>query len=652
VLFLLALPALVSGRNAVAGAAGSPARGASILIEAETLRRYVDSHGKRLKRNERAGGYWVLEPQFVDQVGSAYLMAHGLGTPVKDVSGKFKASEAGSYRVLVHTKDWYAPHKLGRFQVLIDGKPLKAEFGSEGKGEWVWQSGGRVKLTAGEHTLALHDLTGLHGRCDCILLTTDEKLVPPTGGARQQQAWRRNLRGWPEPAEAGPYDLVVVGGGSSGKAAAYAAARLGLKTALIDNMDGLGGKTGYRPREGLNKAKQWNVRYLPLWSVMMDAEKWYRGNRKGLPVSVFNNTHVYDVVMDGRRIASALAVHTRTGRQTKFTAPLFVDATGDGNLGVLAGAKFMYGQEGRDAFGEPAAPKKGSKEVMGSNVLVYWGNPNEKQQKKPVPDFSKMDPYPKDFWRRRTAAWQVFSNAWLNESGYFLKRPEQDERVRDLVFVRYYSAQTYYTKHPELGSVGRKVKAGARLLGMDWFLAKRESRRLVGDVVVREQDYWAVKGTGRRVGQGWYAGAKPHPEARQFEDGVVTTCWHMDVHVSRKAKGRRDRLAQELLFLAGGQLRDKKNVDPPIGQCHIPFRALYARDVENMFMAGRCISATRLGIGAPRTTNTTARMGVAVGRAAAVCRRSSCTPREAYEKHLAELKKTWALPAGARAAGR
>ena len=161
-----------------------------------------------------------------------------------------------------------------------------------------------------------------------------------------------------------------------------------------------------------------------------------------------------------------------------------------------------------------------------------------------------------------------------------------------------------------------------------------------------------MKGTGRRVGQGWYAGAKPHPEARQFEDGVVTTCWHMDVHVSRKAKGRRDRLDERFFFLYGGQLRDKKNVDPPIGQCHVPLRAMYARDVENMFMAGRCISATRLGIGAPRITNTTGRMGVAVARAAAVCRKYNCTPRESCEKHLAELKKAWALPAGARAVGR
>ena len=183
---------------------------------------------------------------------------------------------------------------------------------------------------------------------------------------------------------------------------------------------------------------------------------------------------------------------------------------------------------------------------------------------------------------------------------------------------------------------------------MDWFLAKRESRCLTGDVVVCEQDYWCVKGTGHRHGQGWYAGAKPYSNARQFEDGAVTTCWHMDVHTSRTSKGRRREVAKELLFLAGGQLRSKKNVDPPVGQCHIPLRAMYSKNIENMFMAGRCISASRLGLGAARITNTSARMGVAVGRAAAVCRKYQCTPRQAYQKYLNELKKAWSLPADAK----
>ena len=186
---------------------------------------------------------------------------------------------------------------------------------------------------------------------------------------------------------------------------------------------------------------------------------------------------------------------------------------------------------------------------------------------------------------------------------------------------------------------------------MDWFLAKRESRCLTGDVVVCEQDYWCVKGTGHRHGQGWYAGAKPHSDARQFEDGAVTTCWHMDVHTSRKSKGRRRGIAKELFFLAGGQLRSKKNMNPPIGQCHLPYRALYSKNVANLFMAGRCISASRLGLGAARITNTTARMGVAVGRAAAVCRKHECTPRQAYEKHLDELRNAWSLPAGAKTLG-
>jgi len=107
--------------------------------------------------------------------GSSYLMAHGLGTPAEEVSGTFTSPAAGSYRVLVRTKDWYAPHGIGKFRILIDGKPLETTFGTEGGGKWVWQDGGRVQLSAGEHRIALDDLTGLHGRCDCILLTDDDR---------------------------------------------------------------------------------------------------------------------------------------------------------------------------------------------------------------------------------------------------------------------------------------------------------------------------------------------------------------------------------------------------------------------------------------------------------------------------------------------
>ena len=116
-------------------------------------------------------GGWVVDPQFMDIMGSPYLLAHGLGTPVADAVTEVKLPASGTYRVFVRTTDWVARWKAsgtpGRFQLLVNGRPLATTFGTEG-GNWHWQDGGTVQLQAGNVTLTLHDLTGFEGRCDSI----------------------------------------------------------------------------------------------------------------------------------------------------------------------------------------------------------------------------------------------------------------------------------------------------------------------------------------------------------------------------------------------------------------------------------------------------------------------------------------------------
>ena len=107
-----------------------------VLVEAESL--------------DECGG-WVVDQQFMDLMGSPYLLAHGLGEPVRDAVSRVKFPAAGEYRVWVRTRDWVAPWKApgapGRFQVLIDGQPLDTTFGTEGA-KWHWQDGGIVKVGA------------------------------------------------------------------------------------------------------------------------------------------------------------------------------------------------------------------------------------------------------------------------------------------------------------------------------------------------------------------------------------------------------------------------------------------------------------------------------------------------------------------------
>ena len=145
----------------VGGVSSRAAQAESLLVEAESF--------------EEHGG-WGLDTQFIEIMGSPYLLAHGMGTPVKDAQTTVTFPATGTYRVFVRTKDWVArwqaPGQPGRFQVLINGQPLKTTFGTQGA-DWFWQSGGSIEITQPETKIALRDLTGFNGRCDALWFTTD-----------------------------------------------------------------------------------------------------------------------------------------------------------------------------------------------------------------------------------------------------------------------------------------------------------------------------------------------------------------------------------------------------------------------------------------------------------------------------------------------
>ena len=205
-------------------------------------------------------GGWTVEQQFVLQMGSSYLLAHGIGTPIaEDPTPKVKIEKAGRYTLWVRTKNWTAFWSEGKtpgiFQVKVDGVADEAEFGigCEGatraeRAAWYWQKGGEYELSAGEHEIALHDLVGLDGRCDAILLTTSGET--PCNSLEAYKKLREELLPTPV-VEKGHYDFVIVGAGISGMCAALAAARLGCKVALIQDRYILGGNNSSEVRVGL-----------------------------------------------------------------------------------------------------------------------------------------------------------------------------------------------------------------------------------------------------------------------------------------------------------------------------------------------------------------------------------------------------------------
>ena len=577
--------------------AGLKASGANVLVEAESFAGH---------------GGWLLDTQFIEQMGSPYLLAHGLGKPVADATTKVAIPAAGTYRVFVRTKDWVARWQAtgtpGKFQVLVNGKPLAETFGTKGA-EWSWHDGGTVTLPAGEATVALHDLTGFEGRCDCILFTTDA--APPPNDSAVLAGWRRQALGLPaEPEVKGPYDLVVIGGGYSGMGAALAAARMGIRVALLQDRPVLGGngssevrvwakglvRRGKYPRIGeiIEEFCDHATKSPGSYEEFEDAKK-EAIVRAEKNLDLFLNTHVFAVRRDGPRIAGVSAIDTKTSRELRFTGTFFCDATGHATIGHLAGAETVMEPKGR----------------MGMSNMWAWAEADGPRAFPATPwalPLSMDDfPYPRNHHAE-----------WFWESG-FDKDPLADaEGIRDWNFRAAYGAFNAMKNGD-----GAADHTNAELTWLAAIGGPRESRRILGDVVLTQDDVVTKK---------------------EFPDGCVPSTWSIDLHYPKQEYAKK---FPDNPFISIAKFDDR--IDRLYGY-PVPYRCFYSKDVENLFMAGRCISVTHEALGTVRVMRTCGMMGEVVGKAASVAVKHGTTPRGVYEKHWAEMDELLQLPGKAHRA--
>ncbi|MBQ6822430.1 MAG: FAD-dependent oxidoreductase, partial [Bacteroidales bacterium] len=345
-------------------------------------------------------GDWTVEQQFVLQMGSSYLLAHGIGTPLNnDARTAFTVPCEGMYTLWVRTKNWTAFWSDGKtpglFRVELDGKEDEAEFGigkagntPEERASWYWQKGGTYSLAAGAHEIALRDLTGLDGRADAILLTSSGE--EPGDSLEEYRTLRAKLL--PEKTEdKGSYDLVVVGAGMSGLCAAIAAARFGSKVALIQDRYILGGNNSSEVRVGLGG--QINMPPYPsLGYILNEIGPDRIGNARGAHhyqdwkkwdviaaepnITLFAGYTVDKAMMEGGSIKAVEAVEATKQNRICIKGRLFADCTGDAHLAVLAGARTMMGREARSEFGESLAPEKADAYTMGVSIEWYCEDKN------------------------------------------------------------------------------------------------------------------------------------------------------------------------------------------------------------------------------------------------------------------------------------
>lgn len=553
--------------------------------------------------SERGG--WTVDQQFMDQMGSPYLLAHGLGKPVADASTCFEVTCPGRYEAYVRTKNWtgfWSDDAAGRFRLSVNGETIQGDLGV-GSADWQWKSAGAVDLVRGRNTVSIRDLTGFDARCDAIVFVKDARNPEDLEDLRQQRLAVL-------PAVVRESDLVIVGGGVAGICSAVAAARSGLKISLVQDRPILGGNNSSEVRVHLGAYH--NLPPFPrLGDVLAEFAPPRGGNampasnyddfrklqivRSETNITLVLNTRVTAVEKAGDSISCVTGIDVRSGRKTVFRAPLFVDATGDGTVGFLAGADFHQGREARDTYGEPLAPEKADRMTMGASVQWYAENETSAVS---FPSEPWMIPFDEKSCR------PGLRGDWDWEAGMGRNQITEAERIRDYGLLVVYSNWAYLKN----GYSKRGDFSNADLSWVAHVSGRRETRRLLGDFILTER----------------------HLLDRDVQkDGTCTTTWTIDQHFP---------LSASVTGFAGEPFQAESR-NEKIWPYPIPYRCFYSRNVSNLFMAGRDISVSHVALGTTRLMRTIGMMGEVVGMAAAVCKERSCKPRDVYRTHLKDLQE-------------
>ena len=381
------------------------------------------------------------------------------------------------------------------------------------------------------------------------------------------------------------YDIVVVGGGVPGVCAAVAAARRGLRVALVQDRPVLGGNASSEIRVwSAGEAKYPLVREVRGWFMnrnpnmaLSDANRMrVVADEKTLSMHLCHRMFAAET-KDGR-IVSVKALDWRRNRVVRFCAPFFCDGTGDGWLGFYAGADWRMGREAKSEYDESFAPDKADGLTLGASLMWTSAAANT--------DI----PFSAPWAEPHANGVEAVRGEWNWEYGIRRNIITEGEHIRDRLFLAIYGAFSLAKKKPE----------NSRLIidTLPFLLGKRESRRLLGDWVYSEKDV---------------------TEKRLFEDSIAAGSWSVDLHYDDFKPG--------VDFLTTCR-------QPHYGRYWIPYRSIYSRNISNLFMVGRCFSCTHVGLGGPRVINTLAQLGCAAGEAVAMCKERGCEPRGIWKQGL------------------
>lgn len=424
------------------------------------------------------------------------------------------------------------------------------------------------------------------------------------------------------------YDLIVIGGGLAGVCTAIAAARNGVKTAIIQDRPVFGGNSSSEIGVGPNSQTNYNAWTMETGiaeeiflrdrannhSSLSDAGRTnsiydltlYDLVKKEKSLTAFLNTKVYDVITEASeiegytgRITAIKAHQNGSHNNIIFLATHFVDCTGDGEVGYLAKAEYRYGREGRNEYGENLTPQKADEVILGSTISMMARNMGYPVPYTP-PEWIQLYKTTEEIGVNREVRLEtennIFQGFWWMEIGYPYNQIDEFDAIRDELLKHVLGVWNYVKNY----SPDKELAANYALEWIGSIPGKRESRRLMGDVVVTENDC--------RGGKLW-------------PDRVCNGGWFLDEHIKAGILNKAE--PPELSHI------DKNYYNYCLIEPYtIPLRALYSKDIENLWMAGRNISVTHIALCSVRVQCTLSNVGQAVGTAAAYAVKNNLTPRE------------------------
>jgi len=394
---------------------------------------------------------------------------------------------------------------------------------------------------------------------------------------------------------------------------------LGLKVALVQDRPVVGGNNSTEVRVSLggsinvspysnigNIVKELTVPPNPNFPAGNGNDSIFDDNKRmnilknEKNISLFMNFRADSVTVLNHKITSVFAQNTLTAERVELFGTYFSDCTGDGTIGYLAGADYEI------------------------DLTKHMGNSNLWNLKlydipQPFPTLTwALDLSTKPFPGRTGINGSYNANGidalgeWFWESGFSHNPLTEVEYIRDYNFRAMYGAWDC-VKNVD------KIYPNYKLNWAAYVTGKRESRKLLGDIQLNKDNL---------LGNTMYP------------DGFVAIGWNMDVHVPHSS------------FQASFEGEEFISHDIQTSfkrPFYIPYRCLYSRNVDNLFMAGRNISVTQDALGSVRVMRTTGMMGEVVGLAAALCKKRNALPRAIYSDYLNEFKTY--IYAGIPAAG-